>query len=93
MADKIETIFQTLRGDLVTLNRVMGTLAKKLPEEDAKIMPKDYTADEALKEAITYGGYFAQHLKQACGVLKEGVKPTLISLQVSGVVITWDISQ
>ena len=43
MADKIEVIFQTLRGDLVTLNRVMGTLVKKLPEEDAKIMPKDYS--------------------------------------------------
>ena len=93
MADEIETIFQTLRGDLVTLNRVMGTLVKKLPEEDSKIMPKDYTSDEALKEAITYGGHFAQHLKQACVYLKEGVKPTSISLQVGGVVITWDISQ
>jgi hypothetical protein len=77
MADKIETIFQALRGDLVTLNRAMGTLVKKLPEEDAKIMPKDYTADEALKDEA----------------LKEGVKPTSISLQVNGVVITWDISQ
>jgi hypothetical protein len=93
MADKLEVIFQTLKGDLVTLNRTMGILVKKIPEEDTKIMPKDYTADEALKEAITYGGYFAQHLKQACTILKEGVKPSSISLQVGGVVITWDISQ
>ena len=93
MADKIEITFQTLRGDLVTLNRAMNTLVKRVREEDAKIMRKDYTADEALKEAITYGGYFAQHLKQACEGLKEAAKPTSISLQVSGVVISWDISQ
>ena len=53
MANKLEVIFQTLRGDLVTLSRAMGTLVKKLPEEDAKIMPKDYTADEARQAVIT----------------------------------------
>ena len=92
MAEKVEVTFQTLRGDLVTLNRVTRILAKKLPEEDAKIMPKDYTADEALKEAINYGGYFAQHLKQACRDLGDEEKPTSFSLQIGSVVISWDIS-
>lgn len=32
MADKLEVIFQTLKGDLVTLNRTMGILVKKIPE-------------------------------------------------------------
>jgi len=93
MADNTEVIFQDLRGDLITLNRAMRTLTKRLSEEDAKTMAKDYTADEAIKEAITYGGYFAHHLKQACRDLKEEPKPTSISLQVSGVAIAWDISQ
>jgi len=92
VAENVEGTFQTLRGDLVTINRVTRILAERLPEEEAKIMPKDYTADEALKEAINYGGYLAQHLKQACGDLKDGAKPTSISLQVGGVVVTWDIS-
>jgi hypothetical protein len=93
VADNVEVTFQTLKGDLVTLNRAMLALAQKLPKEDAKITAKDYTSDEALKEALNYGGYFAQHLKQACADLKDGVKPTSISLQVGGVVVTWDISQ
>jgi len=92
VAENVEVIFQTLRGDLVTLNRLVRIFAEKLPEEDARVMAKDYTADEAVKEAINYGGYLAQHLKEACGALKGGEKPTSISLQVGGVVVTWDIS-
>jgi len=93
MADNTEVIFQDLRGDLNTLNRAIYTLTKRLHEQDAKTMPEDYTPDEAIKVAITYGGYFARHLKRACRDLKEGPKPTSVSLQVSGVAITWDISQ
>jgi hypothetical protein len=92
LAENVEVTFQTLRGDLVTLNRVTRILAERLPEEDAKIMAKGYTADEAVKEAINYGGYFAQHLKEACGGLKDVAKPTSISLQIGGVIVTWDIS-
>ena len=92
MADLIKGNLETLRKDLVTLNRAMRTLAKKLPEEDAKTMPRDYTSDEALGEAIAYGGYFARHLKEASRGLREEERPTSISVQVSGVAITWDIS-
>ena len=93
MSNTVEVVFQTLRSDLVALRRATKILGEKLPEEDAKITQEDYSADEAVKKAIIYGGHFAQHIKEASDKSKDGMKPTSVSMQIGGAVVTWDLGQ
>ena len=86
MANNIEAIFRQLSNELSTV--------KMRSQNWDKAHTKDTEAAvRALREFLTYGGFVAQHLKEAYGHLKEvQMKPTSVSAQISGLVLTWDLT-
>ena len=47
---------------------------------------------EAFREALKYGGFIAQHAKEAYGLLKEVQhKPTSVSITLGGTTLTWSL--
>ena len=43
-------------------------------------------------EALKYGGFVAQHVREAYGLLKEAQhKPTSLSVTLAGVTLTWSL--
>ena len=43
-------------------------------------------------EALKYGGFVTQHVREAYGLLKEAQrKPTSLSVTLAGVTLTWSL--
>jgi len=86
VANNIEVIFRQLSDELATVkmrSQNWETMRTSDPESTTK----------ALREFLTYGGFVAQHLKEAYRYLKEvEIKPTSVSAQIGGMVITWDLA-
>lgn len=77
----VEVNFRQLMDEINTLDK-QRQIVEKSTDQERRL--------QAFVEALKYGGFVAQHAREAYGLLKEVQhKPTSLSVTLAGVTLTW----
>lgn len=78
-----EVIFRQLIDEISTLDK-QRQIVEKSTDQERRL--------QAFVEALKYGGFVAQHSREAYGSLKEAQhKPASLSVTLAGVTFTWSL--
>lgn len=75
-------IFRQLMNEISTLDK-QRQIFEKSTEEERRL--------QAFVEALKYGGFVAQHSREAYDLLKETHKPSSLSVTLACVTFTWSL--
>lgn len=79
----VEVNFRQLMDEINTLDK-QRQIVEKSTDQERRL--------QAFVEVLKYGGFVAQHTREAYGLLKEVQnKPTSLSVTLAGVTLTWSL--
>lgn len=79
----VEVIFRQLMDEISTFDKQQQIVENSI-DQDQRF--------QAFVEALKYGGFAAQHAKEAYGLLREVQhKPTSLSVTLAGFTLSWSL--